>query len=109
MHNRSRIQQQPVALRQSLWSVTVRVGMWVVRGCTQEYTAVLMYDMHRLGIKSMLLAARLLVYRQLDRGSSMQQNDNSANDLPSLPDSSYSQQLLSISTRISIAIASQQF
>ena len=80
-------------------------------GVYTEYTAVLIYGMHRLGVaaNSMLLAARLLVYRQLDRGSSMQQNDNSANDLPSLPDSSYSQQLPSISTRISIAIASQQF
>ena len=69
MHNRSRIQQQPVALRQSLWSVTVRVGMWVVRGCTQEYTAVLMYYMYRLGVASMLLASRLLVGLQTARSS----------------------------------------
>ena len=33
----------------------------------------------------MLLAARLLVYTQLDRASSIQRTDLSVNDLPSLP------------------------
>ena len=102
VHNRRRIQQQPAALRQPLCFVTVRV---IVRVCVcTEYTAVLMYDMHRLGIKSMLLAARLLVYRQLDRASSMQQTNISVNDLPPLAASSYSQHL-STSTGISIATA----
>ena len=56
----------------------------VVCVCT-ECTAVLMYDMRGLGVGSMLLAARLLVYTQLDRASSMQQNDLLVNDLHSLP------------------------
>ena len=73
-----------------------------------HYTAVLMHDMHGLVVESMLPAARLLVYTQLDRASSMQQTDISLNDLAPLPASSYSQQHLSISTGISIATASQQ-
>ena len=47
-----------------------------------EYIAVLMYGMHPLGVAFVLLAARLLVHRQLDRASSMQQTAISANDLP---------------------------
>ena len=50
VHSRSRIQQQPAALRQLLWFVAVRVIACVLYVCKQkEYTAVLMYGMHRLG------------------------------------------------------------
>ena len=43
-----------------------------------------MYDVHELGVALMLVAARLLVYTQLERASSMQQTDLSVNDLPLL-------------------------
>ena len=73
----------------------------VVCVCT-ECTAVLMYDMRGLGVGSMLLAARLLVYTQLDRASRMQQTDLSVNYLSSLASFVIS---TSISTGMSIATA----
>ena len=60
-------------LYQHLWFCHSQ-GDFVCVFVYREYTAVLMYGMHRVGVEynSMLLAARLLVYTQLDRGSSKQ-------------------------------------
>ena len=87
--NRSGIQQQPAALLQPLAFVTATVIMCVCCLCVQSAPQCsCTYAMHGLGVGSMLIAARLPDYTQLDRASSMQQTDLGVNDLPSLPASS---------------------
>ena len=67
VHDGSGIQQQLAALCQPLSFVTVGVIIVCVVCVSTEYTAVLMYYMHRLGVEYMLLAARLLAVSSIER------------------------------------------